>query len=247
VSPTGGLSFLPTAPHGVGCAFQGQPIVDAAGTLYEPSVACGAHLWKTTNAGVTWTSLPVPVLASSDAPGIAATPEGTLYFFYTGTDWKPAFVRSGNGGATWSGPFSVGVPGLTSSALPAIVAGTDGRIALEYYGTTSNPVGWDHNPGNAPSTVRWNGYVAVITNAASATPTIEVAQVNPGTDPLQIGCMTKLGGCLSNIADYMGIDAGPDGHVWPVFVDGCPPGCTTAAASNQGRAFVGVQTGGPTL
>jgi hypothetical protein len=247
VSVDGGLSFVSATPHGIGCAFQGAPVADRNGVLYEPTTQCGAQVRSTADNGRTWVTRPIPFPASRDTPDVALTPDGTLYFFYTTNQWKPAFVRSSDGGAHWSGPFVVPVAGLTSAVFPSIVAGDDGRIALTFYGTTDGPAGWDLNPGNAPASVRWHGYVAVVTDANAAAPTVAPVQVTPAGDPLQIGCLSKLGACLNNIADYMDVDVGPDGRVYTVFTDGCLPGCAAAAQSTADHAIVVIQTDGPDL
>ncbi|HUR68999.1 MAG TPA: hypothetical protein VM370_07105, partial [Candidatus Thermoplasmatota archaeon] len=130
-------------------------------------------------------------------------------------------------------------------AFPVVVAGANGRIAISFYGSTTDALGWDHNPGTAPATTRWEGYVAVVTDAASAAPTLAPVKVTAG-DPLQIGCISKLGGCLNNIADYMDVDVGPDGRVYAVYTDGCV-GCATSATSTLQKGIVAIQMGGPTL
>jgi hypothetical protein len=245
VSPDGGLTWVGVAPHGTGCAFQGAPVTDANGVLYEPTSQCGLHVRSTPDNGLTWADHAVPFASKPDAPDIAVTPDGTLYLAYMDGGWKPALARSTDGGATWTGPYAVSVPGLVSGLFPTVVAGADGRIGVSFYGTTDDALGWDHNPGNAPDSIRWNGYVAVVTDAAAAAPTIDPALVT--SNPLQYGCLSKLGGCLNNIADYADIDVGPDGRVYAVFVDGCLPGCTSKAQSTASRAIVAVQTGGDDL
>lgn len=245
VSADGGTTFSTSAPHGAGCAFQGAPVGDVNGVLYEPTSQCGLHVRKTADAGLSWTEYAVPFASVSDTPDLAVTPDGTLYLAYIDASWKPAIARSTDGGATWTGPYAVTVPGLVSGLFPSIVAGADGRIAVSFYGTTDNQAGWDLNPGNAPDSIRWHGYVAVVTDAASAAPTIAPAQVT--SDPLQYGCLSKLGGCLGNIADYADIDVGPDGRVYAVFMDGCLPGCTSKAQSTEDRGIVAVQTSGDDL
>lgn len=247
VSIDGGITFLTSVPHGIGCAFQGTPVTDAAGALYEPTSQCGAHIRKTVDNGLHWTDIAVDVDPSDDTPDMAVSPDGTLYYFYTGTDWKPALARSLDGGATWE-DFPVVVPGLVSSVFPVIVAGDDGRVGLAFYGTTDERSGWDHNPGSADDDVRWHAYVAVVTDAASAAPTIVPEQVTPASDPLHYGCVSKLGGCGGNpIADYMDIDVGPDGRVVAIFVDACNSSCTGHAQSTRSDALVAIQTGGATL
>lgn len=245
VSADGGTTFLTSAPHGVGCAFQGTPVSDVNGVLYEPTSQCGLQVRKTADNGLTWTEYDVPFASQDDAPDLAVTPDGTLYLAYLDASWKPAIARSTDGGAHWTGPYAVTVPGLVAGLFPTIVAGADGRVAVSFYGTTDDASGWDRNPGNAPDSIRWNGYVAVVTDAAATTPTIAPQLVT--SDPLQYGCLSKLGGCLNNIADYADIDVGPDGRVYAVFVDGCLPGCTSKAQSTSDRAIVAVQTGGDDL
>ena len=243
-SPDGGLTWLPTAPHGVGCAFQGVPVADSNGTLYEPSSACGLQVRKTADNGLTWTEITTPFATGPDTPDLATTPDGTLYLMWIDANWHPEFARSSDGGVSWSGPFAIPVTGLTSSVFPAIVAGANGKIAMQFYGTTDDATGWDHNPGNAPDSIRWNGYMAVVIDANAATPTVAPIEVTSPTQPLQYGCLSKLGSCLDNIADYDDIDASSDGHVFGVFMDGCLPGCTNHATSTSDRAMVAVQTGG---
>lgn len=245
VSADGGTSFLTTAPHGVGCAFQGAPVADSNGKLYEPTSQCGLHVRSTVDNGLNWVDHTVPFGSKPDAPDVAVTPDGTVYLAYMDASWKPALARSTDGGQHWSGPYPVTVPGLVGGLFPTIVAGADGHVAISFYGTTDDATGWDHNPGNAPDSIAWNGYVAVVTDAAAATPTITPQKVT--SDPLQYGCLSKLGSCLNNIADYADIDVGPDGRVYAVFVDGCLPGCTSKAQSTASRGIVAVQTGGDDL
>jgi hypothetical protein len=260
VSDDGGVTFAPAAPHGVGtaCALQGVPIADAAGVLYEPSAlpACPPEIRATADNGLSWSAHRVlGVEAVSDAPDLAVTPDGSLYYFAVDEHWQPFFVRSPDGGVTWGQPVPVAVPGLRSALFPVVVAGADGRIAVAFYGTTDTATGWNLNPGDAPASIRWHGYVGVITGADRPAPAAAAQRVT--ADPLQYGCLSKLGtNCITaptttaeqfNIADYMDIDAGPDGRAYAVFMDGCPAGCSSADQSNFNAAVVAVQTGGPDL
>lgn len=248
VSRDGGLTFAPARPHGIGCAHHGAPHADAEGRLYIATAKCGLEVRRSVDDGLSWTETrldPLRFPSEKDTPDVATTSDGTVYLFYVAQGWKPAFARSTNGGLTWQGPYAVPVPGLTSAVFPTIVAGDAGRIAISFYGTTDAAPGWDLNPGNAPASVRWHGYVAIVTDANAAAPTL--APVRVTDHPLQYGCLSKLGGCLNNIADYMDVDVGPDGRVHAVYVDGCPATCASAAQSTADDAVVAVQTGGPRL
>jgi hypothetical protein len=238
MSVTGGNTFLPSVPAGLidlgtktlnaGCAFQGQPIAAPNGTLYMPIIGCGAKVIWSTDNGLTWHVRTVSTDASSDAPNIGITPDGTLYYLWTSADFKPRLARSTNKGKTWTN-LPISVPGLVSSALLVIAGGNAaGQIGLAFYGTTDNPGGWSHNPGDAPNGVSWKLYTAVVTDANGAVPTIAPTVV---TGTIQTGCMTKLGGCLSNIADYIGAEIAPNGRLYVVYIDGCRPTCSAKSDS----------------
>jgi hypothetical protein len=250
VSFDGGLTFTTGEPHGIGCAFQGQPHADASGILYEGADACGAQIRTSANNGLTWSATAVPVSAASDTgevPDIATTPDGTVYFLYADTSYHAKYVVSHNHGASWSAPVDVTPSGVTSIEFPVIVGGDDGRIGVAFYGTTDASMS-GKDPGSAGTGVAWNGYVGVVTDADTATPTIQVVQATPAGDPLHYGCISKDAGCGGDpIADYMDLDVGPDGRLYAAFMDACPPGCTSHAQTTAAVAEVAVQTGGTNL
>ncbi|HZI39468.1 MAG TPA: sialidase family protein, partial [Acidimicrobiia bacterium] len=256
----GGRTFGPGFPVGLvepakgrvtpTCAFQGVPVAGPDGTLYQPRTQCGATVDRSPDHGLTWERHAViddEEAAGSDAPDMAVTPDGTLYFFWTGADWLPRLSRSTDAGRTWSAPMDVGAGlSLRSTLFPVVAAGADGRIGLAFYGTTDAPEGWDGNPGRAPDTVRWHLYSALSTDAAGPAPTFAAARVT--TDPVQIGCLSKLGSCSnSNIADYIDAEVSPDGRLHIAYVDGCPQGCTTAEHSTANEGWLAVQETGPRL
>jgi len=254
-SVDGGLAFGPGIPAGLvdttngtvtpTCAFQGVPVAAPDGTLYQPKTQCGATVEWTKNNGLTWTRSTVAADASQDAPDMAVTPDGTLYYLWSKTDWRPYLTRSTDGGRTWAAPIAVD-PSIRSVVFPVVAAGSNGNIGVAFAGTPDSPAGWDGNPGDAPSSVRWYLYSAVINDAASATPTIDVVQVT--SDPINIGCLSKLGSCAkSNVGDYFDAEVSPDGHLAIAYVRNCPAGCTTDAASNEDEGWVAYQTGGTLL
>lgn len=255
-SVDGGRSFGPGVPAGAvepaagratpTCAFQGVPVAGPDGTLYQPRTQCGAAVDRSPDNGLTWERhlvLTGPLTASHDAPDLAVAPDGTLYFFFTSKDWRPWLVRSTDGGRTWSSPVPV-APGVRSALFPVVAAGDDGRIGLAFYAATDDVPGWDGNPGKAPESVRWHLWAAVVADVAASSPAITPVRVTP--DPVQIGCLSKLGSCSAgNIADYIDAEVGPDGRLHIAYVDGCPANCDEAHESRANEGWVAIQTDGP--
>jgi len=252
-SVDGGVSFGPAVPAGAvepgtgrvtpTCAFQGVPVAAPDGTLYQPRGQCGAFVDRTRDNGLTWERSVVADgdgASSGDTPDLAVAPDGTVWFFWTGADWQPRLVRSTDGGRTWSAPISLSGAGLRSTVFPVVAAGPDGRIGIAFYGTPDAPSGWNGNPGDAPEGVHWFLYAAVFDGHGPPAGPLVPARVTP--DPVQIGCLSKLGGCSKfNIADYIDADMSPDGRFHIAYVDGCPPGCTTAAQSTADEGWVAVE------
>lgn len=224
------------------CAFQGVPKANDAGTLYQPSVQCGAQVWWSEDNALTWTHSTIDVSPSPDAPDLALD-DDTVYFFYTTSDWEPMYVYSTDGGETFSDPVSVAAEDLTSSLFPVITAGEDGRIGVAYYATTDDDPDWDGNPGDAPDEVSWNLYSAVVDDAATEDPAVHLTQVTTDEDPIQYGPISKLGSNLNNIADYIDIELGPDGKLHIGYVDGCPA-CEDVDSSTADDGYVAIQDGG---
>jgi hypothetical protein len=259
VSVDGGASFGPASPPGAvdrasgqvtpTCAFQGVPTSGPDGTLYQPRTQCGAVVDTSHDNGLTWERHIVAGNAeatSGDAPDLAVAPDGTLYFFWTDARWQPRLARSTDGGRTWSAPVDVASgAGVRRALFPVVAAGSDGRVGLAFYGTPDDVPDWKGNPGDAPDGVRWYLYAAAISDPAAPTASRPV-MVTP--DPVQIGCLSKLGSCRNlNIADYIDADISPDGRLHIAYVNGCPPGCTSAAQSTADDGWIAVQEEIPQL
>lgn len=250
-SPDGGFTWTPSVPTpGVGCGLQGVPVASPDGTLYQPRFCSNEQVFVEYSAdnGLTWETSTVVAGAGSvtgSVPDLDFTPDGTGYVLWTRADWRPYLARSGDGGRTWGQPLPV-APEVRTVAFPVVAAGDDGRLGIAFYGTTDSPPGWDGNPGSAPDSVSWHLYAGTVTDAGSAHPTVRVVRV---TDhPVQIGCLSKLAGCVGpNVADYIDAEVSPSGRLAVAYVDGCPPGCTTRAQSTTSNGWVAMQTAGSLL
>ena len=252
-SVDGGVSFGPAVPAGAAepdkgrvtptCAFQGVPMAAPDGTLYQPHGQCGAFVDTSGDNGLTWERHAVvdgEGASSGDTPDLAVAPDKTVWFFWTGADWQPRLARSTDGGRTWSAPIPVTGAGLRSTLFPVVAAGADGRVGLAFYGTPDAAADWAGNPGDAPDGVRWYLYAALLDGRRPPAGPLIPTRVTP--DPVQIGCLSKLGRCSKfNIADYIDADMSPEGGFHIAYVDGCPPGCTDAAHSTADDGWVAIE------
>ncbi|GAC1409700.1 MAG: hypothetical protein NVSMB57_02590 [Actinomycetota bacterium] len=162
-----------------------------------------------------------------DARTVASGPDETVFSTHV-----KLFV-SKDQGATWSGPLLVDqLKDHHSNVFAAVAAGDAGRVDIAWY--TSRATSF------LDSTASWTVALAQSTNALSAKPTFKQTRVSPRVMHIGGICQAGLGctatGVNRNLADFLGIDIGPDGRANVVWADD---------VSGETRVAYGRQTGGP--
>jgi hypothetical protein len=164
-SVDGGLTYVPTGSPayaddlvgqrkgdygipGVCGGFHGHGSAGPAGTIYLPRGWCGQPwLAISDDEGLTWRRVQVATNGMalteygqwSHEAGIAAAPDGTLYYVWTARDRLPYLAVSRDRGAHWSAPLMVGAPGVREATMPGVDVGDDGRVAIVYLGSVDSP------------------------------------------------------------------------------------------------------------
>lgn len=206
---TGAPLPSPLAP---GCLhFQEPQVVGPDGTLYLP-VSCGSdnpsalvRIAYSKDEGTTWSYAAVPAESVGNGSGLiggvslAVDKAGAVYVVWRGTDQKPYLAVTKDNGATWHGPFMLGMPGVTTGGpAPQVTAQGPGHIAIGYYGYTGKDA------------TRLNGYLTESFDASAANPLFHSAVLNDPRKPLYF---PVKGGTLPR-NDYLGVTFGPDGTPW---------------------------------
>jgi hypothetical protein len=259
VSYDGGLKFQLDQPVVVaardGCGgINGVPAPFPDGSMALPVGAgcAGPVVAVTEDNGVTWTVRHGPTKVGSEEldPDVTVTKDGTAYLVDRGKDHEMYLYRSKDKFVTWDGPWRVSPPDVKSTVFAGITSGDDGRIAMAYLGNRDTTM----EPSKAPNATRWNLYVTFSLDAESASPTFVTKQVNPDSDPVQIGCVWLNGGSnpCRNLLDFIDVTSDADGRVFVALTDGCTVGCANnaSATDNQSRArdgAVAVVVDGPSL
>lgn len=126
-----------------------------------------------------------PVTERVDAifPTVGVDSAGTIYVGWSTT--KGVFVAtSANRGVTFGAPVKVSQAPVASTIQPWIVAGDAGRAAIAYLGTAAS--------GLENLTAEWHSYVALSTNADSASPVWTQAEASDHVTHTGAVCLRGL-------------------------------------------------------
>jgi hypothetical protein len=158
------------------------------------------------NAYVVW-------VTRGDANQSSGTDPDAWQIFYS-------YATAATGWTEWSAPTKINAPPANTNVMPWAVAGAAGRLAVVWYGTNDTT----HDPSTEDAHQEWNVYLAMLTNAASASPQIQQVQVTRHPSHYGTICMEGTGCILvqgnRNNADFFEVDVDPrDGAVAIVFND----------------------------
>jgi autotransporter-associated beta strand protein len=171
VTTDGGNSWQMRTPPS-GNSWQGfavDPNNSNIAYVVSDSFSGSTRIWKTTNAGASWTSLMGSGLPNVPTSAVALDATGST--IYVGND--QGVYRSIDGGATWS-EFGNGLPNAIVSSL--VVNSTLGVVAVGLYGRGI----WEISSGAIYADTRWAGF----TNGQAIADADPVA---PGNQPATFG------------------------------------------------------------
>ncbi|HUR68364.1 MAG TPA: sialidase family protein [Candidatus Thermoplasmatota archaeon] len=216
----------------------------ADGTVYLPRRECNEGLvFITQDDGTTWQRVKVADgllglggTAGMD-PALALDASGNVYYLFQSADGRLKLATSTDAGQTWSEPVDVLAPGLTWGNLATMAAGADGNVVLAYYGSSVA------NGTNATSeeieNATWSGYVTLVQDALTPSPTFTTTRVNPADDPLYRGAC-GIGRCGS-VRDFIDVVIDADGRPWVTFIDACIDECAAPDGTYEdSTSFTGV-------
>ena len=191
------------------------------------------HVAPGQRTGIQFHNVALPTSPGGGGPGhlfpaLAVDKAGNVYAAWIDTnDSNVYYSSSGNQGETWTSPVQVNsAPAVTNEFLWA-QGGAAGTVALAWLGTDTagqpdSFPNWADDPQGATS-VKWWGYLGVITNATSASATI--AQQRFTEKPMHYGQICNQGiGCTVSggdrtMADYFGFNLDKNGAIRIVYND----------------------------
>jgi len=212
------------------------------------------HVAPGQRTGIMFHNVALPASPGGGGPGhlfpaLAVDKGGNVYAAWIDTNDNNVYYSSSTDqGASWTSPVQVNsAPSVTNEFLWA-QGGVAGTVALAWYGTDAagqpdSFPNWADDPQGA-TTVKWWGYVGVVSKATTAYATI--AQQRFTEKPMHYGQICNQGiGCTVSggdrqMADYFGFNVDKTGSMRLVYND-------TTNQHNGAGLFEVRQVGGKTI
>jgi len=182
------------------------------GNFYRGNKGCtgeGYSIFRTTNAGLSWTEheLPTSVTGTADTwnaeeAQVEVDSEGNVHAMWMGLDNMPYWSYSIDQGDTWSNATMIAPPiNLSGTGFPVVVAGDAGTVAFGYVGET------------AGDEETWNAYLTYATDAFNETPLFTTVQLNQDGDPIDQETDCGYNRC-GGLGDFLDIRVDQYGRTW---------------------------------
>jgi hypothetical protein len=259
--PVGGFVYTDSSASGAvtGNSPCGQLRFDPVNrNLYYPCVAGNhveiikGHVNAGQRTGITYTPVNAPVSPGGAVgdlfPDVAIDSAGNIYAVWIDSiNHNVYYAFSTTQGTTWSSVRQINGNDANSNVFPWAVAGNAGNLAVVWYGTDSRLDSDDmpswYNDREAATAFKWFGYVSLITNATSSSPTF--AQQKFTEKPMHygqicnggLGCTTSMGD--RTMADFFAVALDKDGSIRIVYND-------TTSQHHGAHLFEERQLAGPT-
>jgi hypothetical protein len=191
------------------------------------------HVAPGQRTGIQFHNVTLPVSPGGGGPGhlfpaLAVDSGGNVYAAWVDTnDSGVYYSSSADQGESWTTPVRVSTAPATTAEFLWAQAGAAGNLALAWYATDTSGQpdtfpNWATDPQGS-TTVKWWGYAATISNAASLSPTI--AQQRFTEKPMHYGqiCNQGIGCTVSSgdrtMADYFALNLDKTGAIRIVYND----------------------------
>ncbi len=182
------------------------------GNFYRGNKGCsgdGYSVFRTTNAGISWTEHILPTTETgiadtwnAEEAQVEVDSEGNVHAMWMGLDNMPYWSYSRDQGDTWSNATMIAPPiNLSGTGFPVVVAGDAGTVAFGYVGETE---GEDET---------WNAYLTYATDAFNETPLLTTVQLNDDGDPIDIVEDCGYNRC-GGLGDFLDIRVDSYGRTW---------------------------------
>ena len=182
------------------------------GNFYRGNKGCtgdGYSVFRTTNAGISWTEHVLPTTETgiadtwnAEEAQVEVDTEGNVHAMWMGLDNMPYWSYSRDQGDTWSNATMIAPPiNLSGTGFPVVVAGDTGTVAFGYVGETE---GEDEV---------WNAYLTYATDAFNETPLFTTVQLNGDDDPIDTVTDCGYNRC-GGLGDFLDIRVDAYGRTW---------------------------------